>query len=302
MWVAGFYQRWMRILEPHYRDGMQLAHFFGHMHTDEWMISRACAPNTTADWKETSGIKWCSGGKDYAPGDIFHAGLDGVCPVLPEAWDAVRRVEACEGVCAANEACLGFTYYQMPTKYYPAAENASACCFRTGSVAYKPLDPNSTARCYEKNRECEGKPLGVMVTSPSLSYAYPAANPAIRLLEFSDTDFALRDMHTYTTDLHVANKLAKTDWRLEYSFAKTFGCGEQGVSAAALAALVQRMARNESREWQTYRGAANGTLWCRGWQHDTGKADTHCAQGCQGGCKINWLQVLNGTSTSGKPL
>lgn len=237
------------------------------------------------------------------PGDVFGAGLDGICPGLPEAWDEAKRIKACEDVCAANVTCLGFTYYQEPTKFYH--HNASACCFRTGSTSYKPPDANSTARCYEKQakgRECEGAPLGVMVTSPSLSYAFPAANPAIRLMEFSDEDLSLKDMHTYAADLHAANSLGKVDWRLEYSFAEAFGLNKDkesgGISPAALATLARKMSFNGSEEWDRYRGGTNGTLYCRGWQGDVGTAASHCEQGCQGDCKRKWIAVLNGTRTS----
>jgi hypothetical protein len=137
-----------------------------------------------------------------------------------------------------------------------------------------------------------------MVTSPSLSYAFPAANPAIRLMEFSDEDLSLSDMHTYAADLHAANLLGKVVWRLEYSFAETFGLKKSGISPAALATLAQRMAVNGSNEWERYRGGANGTLFCRGWQADVGTAASHCGQGCQGDCKSKWIQVLNGTRTS----
>ena len=42
MWSAGFYRRWITALTPHYRAGLMLPHFFGHMHTDEWMVVREC--------------------------------------------------------------------------------------------------------------------------------------------------------------------------------------------------------------------------------------------------------------------
>jgi hypothetical protein len=194
MWSPGNYKRWASILEPHLRRGMQLTHFFGHMHTDEWMLMRAC--------------------------------------------------EGDEG----------------------------------------------------SNAECTGEALGLMVTSPSVSFSYPAANPAVRLLEFDATDFALKDMRTYSSDLHAANLAGEATWELEYSFAKTFGLMD-GISPAAMAALVDRMASEDSHEWHTYRGAENGTFYCRGWLADAGSADSHCPQNCQGDCKQSWLRVLNGTGT-----
>ena len=75
MWCAGFYRRWITALEPYYRAQMMLPHFFGHMHTDEWQVVRACAeappppspappapPPAPVTWTKTTGVKWCSGG------------------------------------------------------------------------------------------------------------------------------------------------------------------------------------------------------------------------------------------------
>ena len=196
-----------------------------------------------------------------------------------------------------TEKCAGFTYYP------PGHVGARAtCCFRTDTSS-KPVDPSSDAECYEKSRaegakECTGEPLGVMVTGPSVSYAFPAANPTIRLLEFSSADLSLLDMSTFTADLHAANKKGSVDWELEYSFAKAFGLGAEGVSPKALAGLVERFAGPDSPEWERYRGAENGTLFCRGWLADDGKADSHCEQPCVGDCKTAWLRVLNGTGTN----
>ena len=54
-----------------------------------------------------------------------------------------------------------------------------------------------------------------------------------------------------------------------------------------------------NRGWY-YRGAPNGTLFCRGWLADAGKADSHCEQPCVGNCKAAWLHVLNGTGTAAR--
>jgi len=83
-----------------------------------------------------------------------------------------------------------------------------------------------------------------------------------------------------------------------YGFAKTFGLGTEGLSPKALAGLVERMVAADSPEWERYRGADNGTLFCRGWLADAGKADSHCEQPCSGDCKTAWLDVLNGTATN----
>ena len=52
-------------------------------------------------------------GTDYAPGDVFNAGLDGICPLLPVSWPDAQKVRACEAVCDNATECLGFTYYQV---------------------------------------------------------------------------------------------------------------------------------------------------------------------------------------------
>lgn len=48
-----------------------------------------------------------------------------------------------------------------------------------------------------------------------MSYAFPAANPTIRLMEFSGANLSLLDMSTYTADLHAANAKGSVDWALE---------------------------------------------------------------------------------------
>ena len=101
---------------------------------------------------ETSGIQWCSGGGDLAlPGSPFGAGFDGACPLLPAAWSDATCVEECEAVCSNYSTCVGFTYYQ-PTGGSTPAKKLRSCCFRTGTVAYKPTcdGPSCTARCYQK--------------------------------------------------------------------------------------------------------------------------------------------------------
>lgn len=207
------------------------------------------------------------------------------------------------------QGCAGFTYYPPG---YIAAGDRGTCCFRS-NTANKPADPLSPVECYEKDggppsqhAECSGQPLGVMLTGPSLSYAFPAANPTIRLVEFSSADLSLLDMSTYTADLHAANIEKKVEWELEYSFVKTFGLnasggGRGGMSPAALAGLVERMAQPDSAEWELYRGKENGTLFCRGWLADDGKADSHCEQPCTGSCKTSWLNVMNGTGANTPP-
>ena len=233
MWREGLYRGWITVLTPYYQMGLMLPHFFGHMHTDdEWQVVRGCSsdpapsPSNTATWTRTTGIKWCSGGDLDLGFDPFGKGFDNDghdddthCPWLPTGTTHEVEVEMCKSVCSLpnmSARCAGFTYYPSD----PAASRSRAeCCFRT-DTSRKPADPSSNAECYEKRHgrggeECTGKPLGVMVTGPSVSYAFPAANPTIRLLEFSAADFSLLDMGTYTADLHAANAKGSVEWGLE---------------------------------------------------------------------------------------
>ena len=197
MWSKGLYRRWVTALEPYFAAGMQLSHFFGHMHFDAVMALRSC-----------SGAEKTEGG------------------------------------------------------------------------------------------ECAGEPLGIAVTTPSISFAYPAANPAIRLLDFDVENFALLDMHTHTADLRGVDSNNDTlDWSPLYSFGQTFLGGPATLSPAAVADLVVRMDKNNSEEWNRYRGAQHGTIYCKGWLGDElRKADSECGQGCNGDCKAAWLRVINGTA------
>ena len=153
-WLEGVYAKFLRVTTPHMRSGTIKAHFFGHVHTDDFVITRACeappppkpGPKPPQQWRKTTGIKWCSGGGDFASGDAFGAGVDGLCPLLPEALGRDAKVDLCKKVCAAPNAssCVGFTWY--PDKNGGQGE----CCFRTISTASKPADPTSDAECYEK--------------------------------------------------------------------------------------------------------------------------------------------------------
>ena len=96
-------------------------------------------------WRETTGIKWCSGGGDYLPGDVWKEGLDNdQCPYLPLNYTDEEMVRACEDVCdAAGILCAGFTFYIAPVVSRPE------CCFRD-ECGSKPPDRTSNTRCYEK--------------------------------------------------------------------------------------------------------------------------------------------------------
>ena len=169
MWSAGFYRRWIIALTPHYKAGLMLPHFFGHMHTDEWMVVRECTEPAGGggQWTRTTGIKWCSGSDLQLGFDPFGQGFSGAgtyCPWLPPGVVPDVEVAMCEAVCSRpnlTAMCAGFTYY-------PGHNGTdSQCCFRS-DTSNKPVDPSSDVECYEKARgggeECTGDPLGVMVT------------------------------------------------------------------------------------------------------------------------------------------
>jgi hypothetical protein len=201
MWSTGRYYEWISFLEPYYASGTVMNHFYGHMHNDEWMVTRSC---------------------------------QGTGP---------------------------------------------------------------------EGGECTGEPLGVMVTSPGITFAYPAANPALRMLSFNAATLGLYDMKTWVADLHQANDDGVLKWALEYTFNDAFQMSNDGgMTPTNMALLVDRMALNTSKEWNQYRGNATGTYWCKAWMGSRGrKADEECLQGCQGECKRLWLNVLNGTNTTGAP-
>lgn len=237
--------------------------FFGHVHTDQFTITQACRTVNSTSYVETTGIKWCSGGGDYAPGNVFGAGLDGLCPITPTAWSTSDAVAACERVCSANDTCVGFTMYFHPNHNPNPNSNpnpnpnsnpttTTSCCFRTGSTANKPPDPTSTARCYEKpgGTACDGAPTGVLIPGPSLTEGYPATNPSVRLLEFDPSTYALVDMLTYTADLHQANVHGTLNWTLEYSTRDTFKMPD--LSPEGFNTFVATLASNDSVVWNEY--------------------------------------------------
>ena len=133
------------------------------------VANRTASPkggNGTApqQWRETKGIKWCSG-SNFDPMDPFGQGFDSGsrwCPLLPAGLAHDARVAACERVCAAPNAtaCAGFTLYQASTNAGHTGQGV--CCFRSNTDS-KPADPTGTAECYEKvggpsRLPCAGQP------------------------------------------------------------------------------------------------------------------------------------------------
>ena len=92
---------------------------------------------------------------------------------------------------------------------------------------------------------CDGEAATVLLPGPSLTEGWPATNPSLRLLEFDSKTYELLDAHTYTADLHSANKAGSKDldWKLEYAFKKTFGMAD--MSAASFEALNAKLAGSD---------------------------------------------------------
>eukprot|EP01048_Picozoa_sp_COSAG05_P009642 COSAG05_NODE_802_length_7223_cov_58.956569_5_plen_120_part_00 len=103
---------------------------------------------------------------------------------------------------------------------------------------------------------CDGAASTVLLPGPSLTEGFPATNPSLRLLEFDAASFELLDAHTYTADLHAANRKAASrgggvraedlDWELEYSFKAQFSL--EDMSVGSFEALAQRLASNSSTD------------------------------------------------------
>ena len=110
-WVNGYWAQYSRLITQF--NATIRGQFFGHIHVDEWNLVRECRNHTgnpNASYIETSGgIKWCSGGGDVNPGDVFGAGMGGLCPLVPAGWSADKAAKECERVCTAHTACVGFT-------------------------------------------------------------------------------------------------------------------------------------------------------------------------------------------------
>eukprot|EP01047_Picozoa_sp_COSAG01_P041134 COSAG01_NODE_3512_length_5986_cov_3.098182_5_plen_573_part_00 len=251
-WMPGARQRQAELLSKH--TGVVTAQLYGHVHTDYFELTRECRVIPPRDpgnftWRKTTGIKWCSGGGDFHPNlnssGVFGAGTDDGtatgCPLLPKAWSDSQRVASCEQVCAHATSCVGFTYYRM------ANNDTTACCFRTGSVANKPADPQSTARCYEitagrGGSVCDGAVTGVILPGPSLTEGWPPMNPGVRLITYDDQTHQLLKLETWTADLMAANVAGQDlDWKLEYDTASEYHM--QDLSAGSFASLVRRPLR-----------------------------------------------------------
>ena len=305
-WMPGERQKQAELLSKH--KGVVMAQLYGHVHTDYFELTRECrvvppAALNNFTWKETTGIKWCSGGGDFHPNPdssgVFGAGtVDGTatgCPLLPKAWPDAERVASCEQVCANASSCVGFTYYSEE-----AHNGTTACCFRTGSVANKPPAPQSTARCYEITSGrgasvCDGAPTGVILPGPSLTEGWPPTNPGVRLITYDDQTQELLKLETFTADLMAANVAGKLDWKLEYDTALEYQMPD--LSVGSFAALVEKLAVNGSSEWQSYR-----SHYLKGYAGPTNSAPCEGAPGgmhCLGcspeECKTTNLHVLNGT-------
>lgn len=301
-WLPGYWNEFTRLCGK-YRKTIK-GQFFGHIHVDQWTLTRSCrnmSSGTLPTYKETTGIKWCSGGGDLNPGDMFGAGMDNQCPLIPAGWSVDKTVQRCNAVCTNASTCLGYTlYFHNLTIGEPGSKIPRECCFRTGSVASKPPLPNGAARCYEKppSTICDGEATTVMLPGPSLTEGWPATNPSLRLLEFDAKTFALVDAHTFTADLHSANKnnASEMDWKLEYSFKSTFSMPD--LSPSSFAELNAKLAGPKGdAEWLKYRGQGDGSFYVGGYNGQTAPfSPIDPATVCNGTCRDSFVASLNATN------
>lgn len=319
-WLPGAYSRYRQVLTRH--RPVVLAEFYGHDHRDQITLVRSCAPPAggapppppprarsshaplesgtrsplaleldaaaaaaapyAGPWIKTCGIEWCSGG-NLAVGDVWGRGTEpGAphCPLLPAANGTEEgRVALCEGVCGGADACAGFTRYPSDGSAY------GACCFRT-STRDKPVDPASTACCYEKvppPGPCDGgpqEPLHVLFSAPSVTEGYPASNPGLRYYTLEGGSLAPLEAHTLWLNLSASNAGWAPKWQAEYDASAAFGMA--GVGAGAWAGALAGWAPAGAPGWAAFVGFSQKRY------EDT--------PACEGACKAAWLGWMNGSA------
>jgi hypothetical protein len=119
-WRPGFWARYTALCSKHERTIK--GQFYGHIHTDQWTLTRPCRNISGAaiNYTETTGIKWCSGGGNYIPRpiDLFGAGDDNKqCPLIPSNWSTEHAVNECKKVCTNASECVGFNLYFNESRF-----------------------------------------------------------------------------------------------------------------------------------------------------------------------------------------
>jgi len=255
-WLPGRFDDYRAVL-TRFR-GTVAVQVFGHDHVDQPLIVRECngalpppPPNGTIDWVRTPGVEWCSGA-NWNCGDLFGAGLEGGdswCPLVASADPAVA-IAACEQACGnvSVEVCRGFTWY-------PGSPPHGACCMRSNTDD-QPIDPSSTAVCYEKpaapgacGPDAAARPLHMLFGGPSLTEGYPPTNPALRRYEV-DASFRVLDYVTYSGNITKANEEWAFLFEEEFRFTTQFGVAD--ASAASFEHLAARMAIDGAPEWADF--------------------------------------------------
>ena len=143
---------------------------------------------------------------------------------------------------------------------------------------------------------CDGAASTVLIPGPSLTEGYPATNPSLRLLEFDSATYELLDMHTYTADLHAANRAGShLAWELEYSFKSEFDMPD--LSARSFELLAARLAAPAGDSaWEKYRGDANGCLYVGGYSRAGAPfPPKDPTEACDGTCRASMVAELNAT-------
>merc|ERR1711920_188305 len=103
-----------------------------------------CACHEAVEYREVTGIKWCSGA-NLNVGDIWDTGTaHSHCPLIGNLGSSV--VQKAKDQCDAESSCAGFTYYPKASK--------PQVCFRTRVYA-QPADAGSQSVCYIKPKALE---------------------------------------------------------------------------------------------------------------------------------------------------
>lgn len=294
-WKHGYYTRYRSILSRF--PATVTAAFFGHTHVDQLTLVRSCSPPPapptpptpqpySGPWVETRGVEWCSGG-NFPVGDIWGLGFQPAapwCPYVPVTNGTQEgKVALCETLCGGTNAttCAGFTFYPS------TGGKGDACCFRT-DTHNKPLNPNSTALCFEKAlappSQCGTDPqeaLHVLFAAPSLTEGYPPSNPGLRVYQVDALTNAVQEAVTWSADIRQGNKAWDLVWEREYTATLAFNLSGGAGRAGAWEEAFTQWAASGSAGWALFQD-----FYVKGYANP----------GCEGACKESLLGWMNGTA------
>ena len=108
---------------------------------------------------------------------------------------------------------------------------------------------------------CTGRSMGSMLLAPSVTpwettlpgvIGSAANNPAIRLVQYSNQDGRLQDLHQYFLNLTEANDLNEDTWKLEYKATEKFKIPDIGTQSLDKLAQSFRNTRGTNQEFRNY--------------------------------------------------